>query len=84
VYVSNLLIAIGLLLSAWPPWGVAAALFALLAALYAILAVRESRQLARVVSIRQGGRLSWSALARSERSTWLQLALVQGFLLAQL
>jgi len=84
VYLSNLLIAVGMLLAASPPWVLAAGLFALLASLYFVLALRESRQLAQVTGTRDGKQMSWWALARSERSTWLQLAVFQCCLLPQL
>jgi protein-S-isoprenylcysteine O-methyltransferase Ste14 len=77
VYLSNLLIAIGLLLSASPPVVVATPLLVTVVLLYGILARRENRQLRELCEVIGGKRMGWAEVARSERSTWLQLALFQ-------
>jgi len=77
VYLSNLLIAIGLLLSASPPVVVGAGLLLGVVLLYGILARRESRQLRTVCQVTRGRRMGWAEVARSERSTWLQLFVFQ-------
>jgi protein-S-isoprenylcysteine O-methyltransferase Ste14 len=74
VYVSNILIALALVVAAAPGLGVAAALIALVGTLYLLLSARESLQLREVKVRRHERLLSARELARSERSTWLQLA----------
>ncbi len=73
VYASNMLIAVALLVASSPGVGVAMALIGPVAALYLLLSARESEQLLRVAVQRRERLLSARELARSERSTWLQL-----------
>ena len=84
IYLSNLVIAAGLLLCASPPPSVAATLLAAVVVLYGLLGYRESRQLVAVRQVCGGRRMSWQKVARSERSTWLQLVLFQVCVLLQL
>jgi hypothetical protein len=68
-----MLIAVALLVASSPGVGVAMALIGPVAALYLLLSARESEQLLRVAVQRRERLLSARELARSERSTWLQL-----------
>lgn len=75
VYLGNVVIAGGLLLCASPPAGLAAALLVVVLAAYFLLGRREGRQLGSVQRLHVGSRMTLAGVARSERSTWLQLAL---------
>jgi len=77
VYVGNLAVAAGLLVVAWAPAGVSAGAAAAVLACYAVLAMRESVQLAPVPA-RSGVVLAGGKLVRSERSTWLSVGLLLG------
>jgi len=75
VYLANALLAVGLLVSARLPLPLGAAAAVVLAALYLALAVRESAQIA-AAPIRVSAGLTVRELARSERSTWLSVAVL--------
>ncbi len=75
VYAGNLLVAAGLIVVAGAPATVSAGTAAAVLVYYAVLATRESAQLARVPA-RSGVVLSGVRLARSERSTWLSVGLL--------
>jgi len=77
VYAANLLLCFGLTVSAGLDWSPALATVAALTTFYLILAMRESRQL-RGLNTRPGAGLGLWSVARSERSTWLSLALLLG------
>jgi len=77
IYLGNVVIALGLLLCAAPPFGVAAALLVTVAVSYFVLGRREGQQLDSVRGLHGGVRMTLAGVARSERSTWLQLALFQ-------
>jgi len=73
VYVSNMVIALALVVASAPGLLAAVGLLGSVALLYLVLSVRESRQLQSVQQLSDGRLLSARELARSERSTWLQL-----------
>lgn len=75
VYVGNLLVAAGLLLVARLPPGLTATAASVVVGCYGLLAWRESRQLDGVPA-RRGVVLRGEGLVRSERSTWLSVALL--------
>ena len=77
VYLGNVVIAGGLLLCAAPPVGIAVALLVVVLATYFVLGRREGRQLNSVHRLHVGSRMTLAGVARSERSTWLQLALFE-------
>ncbi len=75
VYVGNLFVAAGLIVSASAPWGLSVAAAAVVLIVYAALATRESQQLHDVPE--RAGVVLWGrALLRSERSTWLSVGLL--------
>ncbi len=69
-----MLIALALLVASAPGLEVAVALIGPVAILYLLLSARESQQLLVVEARRSERLMSARELARSERSTWLQLA----------
>lgn len=77
VYAGNLLVAAGLLVVASAPAPVSSLAAVAVLVCYAVLAARESVQLAHVPS-RGGAVLIGARLVRSERSTWLSVGLLLG------
>jgi hypothetical protein len=74
VYLANLAVAAGLLIACAPPGWLTALLLASVAAFYGALAEREGGQL-RGLPARSAALVSVRQVARSERSTWLVVAL---------
>lgn len=82
VYLANGLVAGGVLAAASPPSPIMVGSAGLVAAGYAALALRESRQLAGVPA-RSGLVLTGRRLLRSERSTWLSVGLLLSVVLVR-
>lgn len=75
VYVANLLVAAGLVLAIAPPGPLAAIALIGVSGLYLVLSGRESAQIRRLpVELRP--RKTVAEVARSERSTWVTVALL--------
>jgi protein-S-isoprenylcysteine O-methyltransferase Ste14 len=74
VYASNVVISWSLLFAASPGLYLSLVFLGGVVALYCVLGIRESQQLRGLEGTRKEPMLSLSELARSERSTWIQLA----------